>query len=271
MKELDHICLIRLHEVIDEADGDKLCMIIDYAKYGQIMDWDQDSLKFSPCFKGKPQFSEKDIQKILRDCVRGLDYLHKRNIIHRDIKPQNIMLDENGIAKIGDFGSAIKFQDGNDTVQNTIGTYQFFSPECCDPEIKTFSGKANDIWALGVTLFALIYNELPFWADTELGVLEEIHKTDLKLLDKRHISDGLKRILLRMLDKNLLTRATLDELKKDKWLNEGYAVSLDSKEADFFANYTEDELIDEGIPLAAIVNAKKLAKKWAKHDLLLNP
>jgi len=58
-----------------------------------------------------------------------------------------------------------------------------------------------------------------------------------------------------MLDKNPLTRATLDELKKDKWLNDGYAVSLDSKEADFFANYTEDELIDEGIPLTAIVNA----------------
>ena len=72
-----------------------------------------------------------------------------------------------------------------------------------------------------------------------------IHKTDFKLLDKRNISDGLKRILLRMLDKNPLTRATLDELKKDKWLNDGYAVYLDSNEADFFANYTEDELIDE--------------------------
>jgi len=65
MKEPDHICLIRLHEVIDEADGDKLCMskkldlrifyiVIDYAKFGQIMDWDHDTLKFSPCFKGKP-------------------------------------------------------------------------------------------------------------------------------------------------------------------------------------------------------------------------
>ncbi len=66
MKELDHICLIRLHEVIDEANGDKLCMskktytvihlliVIDYAKFGQVMNWDQDTLKFSPCFGGKP-------------------------------------------------------------------------------------------------------------------------------------------------------------------------------------------------------------------------
>ncbi len=45
-----------------------------------------------------------------------------------------------------------------------------------------------------------------------------------------------------MLDKNPLTRATMNELKKDPWLNEGYAVTLDSKEVDFFANYTEDEL-----------------------------
>jgi eukaryotic-like serine/threonine-protein kinase len=49
--------------------------------------------------------------------------VHKKNIIHRDIKPQNIMLDENGIAKLGDFGSSLKLTDGNDLVQNTIGTY----------------------------------------------------------------------------------------------------------------------------------------------------
>lgn len=149
------------------------------------------------------------------------------------------VMDKNWIAKIGDFGSAEKFENSNDTLSTTIGTYQFFSPECCDrkdiyitiiylAEIRTFSGKANDVWALGVTLYALIYNELPFWAETEIGVLEKIHQTDLKLSEKRNISDGLKRLILRMLDKNPLTRATLDELKKDRWLNEGYSVSLDS-------------------------------------------
>ncbi len=60
-----------------------------------------------------------------------------------------------------------------------------------------------------------------------------------------------------MLDKNPLTRATIDELKKDRWLNEGYTVSLDSKEADFFANYTNDELVSNGIPISAIVSAVK--------------
>lgn len=61
-----------------------------------------------------------------------------------------------------------------------------------------------------------------------------------------------------MLDKNPLTRAKLDDLKKDRWLNEGYAVSLDSKEADFFANYTEDELKKKGVPLTAIVFAVRI-------------
>lgn len=126
------------------------------------------------------------------------------------------MLDENQIAKLGDFGSATFFKNGDDTLQKTIGTYHFFSPECCDPDIKIFSGRANDVWALGVTLFALIYNELPFWAETELALLEQIHKTNLRLADeKRRVSDGLKRVLLRMLDRDPLTRATLAELKKD--------------------------------------------------------
>ena len=111
------------------------------------------------------------------------------------------------------------------------------------------------MWALGVTLFAMIYNELPFWADNELAVLDKILTTDITLPKTRDISDGLKRILLRMLDKNPLTRATLSELKKDEWLNQGYAVSLDSKEADYIANVTEDELISKGIPPQAILFA----------------
>lgn len=85
--------------------------------------------------------------------------------------------------------------------------------------------------------------------------MEEILQKEIQLPDHRNISDGLKDILLSMLQKDPKERVTLSELKRNAWLNDGYAVSLDSKEADFFANYTEDELKSKGVPLTAIVFA----------------
>jgi [calcium/calmodulin-dependent protein kinase] kinase len=70
------------------------------------------------------------------------------------------------IAKFCDFGVSEKLKapfEETDIISKTAGTFHFFPPECCDPNIETHSGRAADIWALGVTLFCLIFNELPFW------------------------------------------------------------------------------------------------------------
>ena len=55
-----------------------LITVMDYALYGQIMDWDSEERRFKPCVKDKEYFSEKDIQKILRDCIRALDFSKKK-------------------------------------------------------------------------------------------------------------------------------------------------------------------------------------------------
>jgi len=65
-----------------------------------------------------------------------------------------------------------------------------------------------------------------------------------------------------MLDKNPKTRMNMDELKTQSWLNEGFAVKLFQKEADYIGNFTEEEFQAKGIPLHSIVVAKKVAKKW---------
>ena len=68
------------------------------------------------------------------------------------------MLDENGKAKYADFGASKFILNDDDTCDDTAGTTLFNCPEYFDPKEKTYRGKPADIWALGVTLFALVYN-----------------------------------------------------------------------------------------------------------------
>lgn len=116
--------VIKLHEIIDSEEDDKLILIIDYAQFGEIMSWDDSTQSFETCLDNKKFFNETDIQRIMRDCVLGLDFLHSNHIIHRDIKPLNIMLDEFGKAKYADFGASLIIDDRaeEDEFTDTSGT-----------------------------------------------------------------------------------------------------------------------------------------------------
>ena len=76
---------------------------MDFCEKGQLMKWDVKTLKFSP-FTGKERFSEEEIRKYLKDCAQGLQYMHQKNIVHRDIKPQNILVTAENVCKLSDFG-----------------------------------------------------------------------------------------------------------------------------------------------------------------------
>ena len=100
-------------------------------------------------------------------------------MIHRDIKPSNLLRADNGEVKIADLGVSDEFDGLDARLTATAGTPAFTPPECLNTGASgDFSGKAVDIWSLGVTLFCLVTGRLPFPGATVVEVYDKINKED---------------------------------------------------------------------------------------------
>ena len=127
--------------------------------------------------------------------LQGLRYLHRNNIIHGDIKPDNMMLsDEEGVVKLTDFGSSANFERG-DTMVKTNGTPAFMCPEMC--EAKPYRGRVADCWALGVCLWFMLFGKPPFEGSTIVALYEAIRDKELEFPEGIEVSDECKDLLLR--------------------------------------------------------------------------
>ena len=158
-----HPNIIYLYEVIDSPEGRKTYLVMELASKGSLQ-----SLLPLPETQAKAYFSQ---------IVLGVEYLHEVvQVVHRDLKPENILIDSNNVIKISDFGSAQALQKPDDTFSNTPGTPVFQSPEQWGGTTE-FLGKPLDIWALGVTLYYMLFNKPPF-AARRLSDLQVSIKTE---------------------------------------------------------------------------------------------
>ena len=123
--------------------------------------------------KMKANFQPGTIWRYFRDMLSGLHYCKNSEfkndivhegacVIHRDIKPENMLIDENDKLKISDFGVSHIIENGSDEIQSTAGSNYYFAPEICDG--NTYKGKKSDIWALGVTLYQMVFRKYPYKA-----------------------------------------------------------------------------------------------------------
>jgi [calcium/calmodulin-dependent protein kinase] kinase len=110
-------------------------------------------------------------------------------------------------------------------MKGSVGTYYFFAPELCNPDVTEYSGCAADIWALGVTLYCLVYNKLPTEDKPTFEIMEDILNNEI-VLGNRKISDGLKGLIMSCLEKDPVKRIKLKALLNHQWINEGYEGSL---------------------------------------------
>ncbi|KAL4478926.1 hypothetical protein ABPG72_019363 [Tetrahymena utriculariae] len=274
MKKLEHENIVKLYEVIDDTENDKIYLVIDFAEKGQLIEYDerkqlfllekkhqdkgtiegeleyyiqsQTQYKNSDCsiMSSEEQTKEPILQavkvkvffieeyllrKIFRDCLKGLGYLHFNDVIHRDLKPQNILFTQSGTAVITDFSISLILGEQK-VLKQDQGTLCFMAPELIDNDKNVEKNndfyKRADIWSLGVTFFCFVFYTIPYKSTNLEDLFHEISTTDLQFPQTRSISFGLKLILKAMLNNNPLERITLDELIDDEWVNEGYSSLL---------------------------------------------
>ncbi|MEW5302088.1 MAG: hypothetical protein WDW36_004898 [Sanguina aurantia] len=140
----------------------KLCIITEYAGNGNLHDY----------IKREKQCLPEDlIWKLYIQILLGLNHMHSKKILHRDIKTLNVFLDDNLNVKLGDMGVAKILSSNTNFAKTIVGTPYYLSPELC--EDKPYNEK-SDVWALGVVLYECCTKRHPFDADNQGALILKI-------------------------------------------------------------------------------------------------
>ena len=184
LQELNHKNVMKLIEVLFNEEKGKIYMVLEYCCAVLKDMLDQTPEKRFPVWQAHDYFTQ---------LITGLDYLHSKGIVHKDIKPGNLLLDQAGVLKIADFGvcEQLDMFAKDDTITTSQGTPAFQPPEVANGR-EQFSGFKIDVWSRfkslitgsddgvfffsGVTLYNFITGEYPFEGDTIFKLFENIGK-----------------------------------------------------------------------------------------------
>ena len=125
----------------------------------------------STLLKSHKRFNIKDSKFYLASLITIIDYLHKKNIIHRDLRPENILINKNGYIKLADFSFVKRVE--NEYTYSACGIPEYYSPEMIN---KSGYNKSTDFWGLGVILYEMIIGCTPFMDQDPMKIYQKINK-----------------------------------------------------------------------------------------------
>ena len=227
MKKLDHPNITKIFETFE---NDKYFLIsMEYINGGNLFSF----------VKKRRKISEKISKYLFRQIILGLNHIHSHNIVHRDIKLENILIDFKNNIKICDFGIGTILKSSDDLLYEQWGTPIYMSPEVLLSNKKNnigYKGFPVDIWACGIALYIMLSGTFPFITDnneSEISSFNDKSKRSETYYDKEikfaiinkepndieNISIEAKDLLNGILNKDPNKRLTIEQILSHPWLN----------------------------------------------------
>ncbi|KAM6908168.1 serine/threonine-protein kinase 17A [Lycodopsis pacificus] len=202
--------VVNLHQVYEMAS--EMVLVLEFAAGGEI---------FNQCVSDEEDeaFSEEDVKRLMRQILEGVSFLHQNNVVHLDLKPQNVLLTSSsplGDIKIVDFGLS-RMVSGHQELREIMGTPEYVAPEILNYEpIST----ATDMWSAGVLAYVMLTGISPFLGENKQETFLNISQLnvsyseeELQQLDRSALS-----FIQTLLRKQPQERATAEQCLKHPWL-----------------------------------------------------
>ena len=205
--KFNHINVIFVFAIID--DPDNYYIVMEYCKTGELFDY----------IVAHQYLSEEESAIFFYQLINGVEYIHSKGIAHRDLKPENLLLTENNILKIIDFGLSHEFDKIN-FLSTKCGSPSYAAPEIIKG--KKYDGFKTDIWCCGIILYAMVCGYLPFDGENNNILFKNIVECNPEI--PNYLSFECQELIMDILKEDPDERITIDGIKKTKFYLKGKAL-----------------------------------------------
>lgn len=203
MKRLRHPHIIRLYQVMETKD--MIYIVTEYARNGELFDY----------LSARGRLSEEEARSKFLQILSAVEYCHSQNIVHRDLKTENLLLSENMDVKLADFGFGNFYMEGR-PLNTWCGSPPYAAPEVFQG--KEYEGPLLDVWSLGVVLYVLLCGSFPFDGPNLPTLRQRVLEGRFRI--PYYMSEDCESLLRRMLVVDPGKRLNIAQIRQQRWFQD---------------------------------------------------